>query len=31
MLNLHMKDDLLNIPLFLADRTRQLVDMALSR
>jgi predicted AAA+ superfamily ATPase len=31
MLNLHMKDDLLNIPLFLADRTRQLIDSALSR
>lgn len=29
MLNLHMRGDLLNIPLFMADRTPQLIEMAL--
>jgi hypothetical protein len=28
MLNLNLTDDVLNIPLFMADRTQGLIDMA---
>jgi len=31
MLNLHLKDNLLNIPLFLADKTPELIDLALKQ